>query len=383
MVELSRLEEDLDALVKRRPDVGIDGAEFIAELDRLSYSGLRFVARHAPWLEKEWKAARPQPIGAWAVLFPRTVAAQSALAEIRTRKSILKAVLPEVRKAGEERVSQQARATPVLKPKAKTSIKRKQGCTILVVTPLEEERDAVLEHLAGVKRVSPNNSDVRVYYRGRLWFSSGRRRGYDVVVLCLLEMGRVDAAAAVVSAINRWKPRGVLAVGIAGGFRDQVDLGDVLIADQIIDYEAQKVRGRSSETRYRSDRADARMLSVARSIKVSEWGPLVRQKRPERGRAVKHVGPVFSGEKVVANGKFLSTHRRAYPKALGVEMEGSGIAAACARTAKNPGFLMVRGVSDFGDRRKNASNVEKWRSYACASAAAFAVALLRAGPFPT
>ena len=43
---------------------------------------------------------------------------------------------------------------------------------------------------------------------------------------------------------------------------------------------------------------------------------------------------------------------------------------------------MVRAVSDLADENKGLRAVEKWRSYACAAAASFIIALLRDGPVP-
>ena len=56
-------------------------------------------------------------------------------------------------------------------------------------------------------------------------------------------MGRVEALNTTKDAINRWKPRYVLLVGIAGGFEENdARLGDILVSDQIIDYELQKLK---------------------------------------------------------------------------------------------------------------------------------------------
>ncbi len=58
----------------------------------------------------------------------------------------------------------------------------------------------------------------------------------------LLGMGRVEATAATSDAIRKWNPRYVVLVGIAGGVAGRgVQLGDVLVSSQIVDYELQKI----------------------------------------------------------------------------------------------------------------------------------------------
>ena len=63
-------------------------------------------------------------------------------------------------------------------------------------------------------------------------------------------------------------------------------------------------------------------------------------------------------------------------------MEGSAVAAALHETIERTPFLMVRGVSDLADAPGNAAMKAKWRTFACTTAAAYAVGLLRDGPVP-
>ena len=105
---------------------------------------------------------------------------------------------------------------------------------VVLITPLEEERDAVLAKLAGARQLPPTADDIRVYYAADLpvTFPDDTTATYRVVVAPLLNMGRVEAANATGDAIRRWRPRYVWLVGIAGGLAQAgVALGDVLIAD--------------------------------------------------------------------------------------------------------------------------------------------------------
>src|SRR5947199_86609 len=72
-----------------------------------------------------------------------------------------------------------------------------------------------------------------------------------------------------------------------------------------------------------------------------------------------------------------------WPKLIGVEMEGGGVANAVAQAvAGEPGFIMVRGVSDMADIRKNTPGIAKWRHHACSIAASFVISLIRSIPVP-
>jgi nucleoside phosphorylase len=118
---------------------------------------------------------------------------------------------------------------------------------------LEEEREALLSKLPQPQQLPPTDEDIRVYYHAQLpvTLSDGTQGNYDLIALSLLNMGRVQATAATSDAIRRWQPRFVLLVGIAGGIEAaEIGLGDLLISDQIVDYELQKIREEGTSVRY-------------------------------------------------------------------------------------------------------------------------------------
>ena len=252
---------------------------------------------------------------------------------------------------------------------------------LLIVAALEEERDALLKALSNCVRLDADQEDIRVYYRSRLkpLFPSGREGEYSVVMTSLSGMGRLEALNATADAIRKWQPRYVIMVGIAGGIAERgVAIGDVVIADQVVDYELQKIKEDNNEIRWQVYPADPRLLLAARHFVSDSWCSSLS--RPERGRPRKHFGPIFSGDKVVADSNVLRSYIEHWPAAIAVEMEGAGIAMAASRASSRPGFFMVRGVSDLADNRKDTLEVGSWRSYACEAAAFFVVGLLLTGP---
>ena len=54
-------------------------------------------------------------------------------------------------------------------------------------------------------------------------------------------MGQINAALLARDVIARFTPRKILLVGIAGGLGKEVSLGDIVVSDQIVDYEIGKV----------------------------------------------------------------------------------------------------------------------------------------------
>jgi nucleoside phosphorylase len=253
----------------------------------------------------------------------------------------------------------------------------------VIVTALEEERDAVLNKLPDPQRLAPSEEDVRVYYQSDLpvTFPNGARGTYRIVVMPLLGMGRLQAATATSDAIRKWRPRYVILVGIAGGVAEKgVKLGDILISTQIVDYELQKLTPNGPQIRWEVHRADPRLLGAARNLDNETWSKFVRTSRPGPGQPKRHTGPIASGDKVIAFGEVMKKHRSVWPAIIGVEMEAAGVATAAFQAAEPPGFFMIRGVCDLADEDKGTPSVEKWRTYACDVAASYAVGMLKSGP---
>jgi nucleoside phosphorylase len=131
----------------------------------------------------------------------------------------------------------------------------------VLVTALEEERTALLAKLPDCQPLPPEPHDIRRYYSGRLpvTLPGGEPGHYNVVVMQLLGMGRVQAATATGDAIKRWRPRYVIMVGIAGGVAAKgAGLGDILVSQQVVDYELQKLTPEGPEIRWQVHQADAR-----------------------------------------------------------------------------------------------------------------------------
>jgi nucleoside phosphorylase len=273
-----------------------------------------------------------------------------------------------------ERAAPKARAD---RPSAK-----RERIDFLLVTALPEERDALLRRLPGYRKVPPRDDDVHVYFQAELAVHD-EAGSYRVVVLPLLGMGRVNAATATGYAIKRWRPRHVVLVGIAGGVGERsVSLGDLLISEQVVDYELQKITEQGVQVRWSVHKASRRLYAAAINMIGDAWTSRVEEARPGPGKPNIHLGPIASGDKVVAVSGVLEEYRSVWPTLVGVEMEAAGVASACFAAARQPEFFMIRGVSDLADAAKGSAGVEPWRSYACNVAAAYAVELLRSRPIP-
>jgi nucleoside phosphorylase len=242
---------------------------------------------------------------------------------------------------------------------------------VVILTALPEEHTAVVRALG----------DCAVHIWRGYKLHVGKVGALDVLAFPMGGMGNVSSAQAATLVISVWNPAYLLLAGIAAGMPDVGDdlrLGDVLVPDQIVGYEQAKVRPEGAERRYKVAQPDWELLQTARGLEPREWALSVAATRPDgQGDRViprAFFESVFSGEKVIADGTIIAGLRQDWRKAIGVEMEGLGVAVASYRGG--PRFLMVKAVSDFADPAKN----DDWHAYAAESAARFAVAVLRNTP---
>src|SRR5689334_1001900 len=118
-----------------------------------------------------------------------------------------------------------------------------------VITALAVERAAVVHRLEGVQKLQFDDEPL-TFYAGTVAIP-GEAMPYTVVVTQLPDMGNPDASITTTRVIQRWKPRQVLMVGIAGGVQDKVALGDVVVSQFAFYYEPGKLTPEGMESRAR------------------------------------------------------------------------------------------------------------------------------------
>lgn len=189
-------------------------------------------------------------------------------------------------------------------------------------------------------------------------------------------VGRVEAAIATSLLLRTAAPRCFLLVGIAGGIPENgVALGDVLVAKQIVDYEYQRLSDDGLEYRLRIFKASELLLKAGALVGAGPWNK--RFLRVDGTYPIAHLGTVLSGDKVIASTAAYQALLAVDNAALGVEMEGGGVAAAALRARPDLDVLMIRGVADLANESKRRDAAD-WDDLACDAAAVFAVDTLRA-----
>lgn len=247
---------------------------------------------------------------------------------------------------------------------------------ILVVSALGVETDAVRRH-PSVKWVNAYDKTADLpYLVGTL------KNGLSLALVQLPTMGPTSAAVTTTRAIEALRPKRVVLTGIAAGIGNDVALGDIVVSDQVVDYDQGKISSsvKGPVLRWRGYAVDPTLLSLAKeraeSIQIQVPGQFKEKIQPHPEALKVHFGTILSGSKVVADGRVISELTATWTQAVGLEMEAGGGAAAAHNSPSRPTFIIIKGVSDKADSKKD----DSYRSFSAYVAVDFVLGLLASLP---
>jgi len=240
--------------------------------------------------------------------------------------------------------------------------------TVLILTPLPLEYEAVSRHLTDKKSIVKEGA---AYEIGRF---KGRHHDYEVVVR-EPGMKNVDMALAAERAIQHWQPQIALLIGIAGGIKD-LKIGDVAIAKSAFNYDSGKESDNGFLPRPVEYTFSEELLAYAQVVQRSDhW-----KKRTTDGasNASVLIASVAAGDKVVAavNNSTFQRIEQFLSHTKFLEMEAAGFGLAIQRH-RNIHALVIRGISDLC-AGKGETDKGNWQVVAAERAAAVGFELLEA-----
>lgn len=150
-------------------------------------------------------------------------------------------------------------------------------------------------------------------------------------------------------ALNALNAKYVISAGICFGLQPQEfnfgkqQLGDVLIASEIQDYETNR---QGAEIRVRGEKSSAgpALLAAAR----------IAKDQTDRTDFTVSEGMILSGQKLVDDPEFVANLRKTFPEAIGGEMEGNALATANAYEGRQ--WILIKAICDWGMNKGDGSH---------------------------
>lgn len=236
----------------------------------------------------------------------------------------------------------------------------KQDISLLLVTATDTESNEALNNL----RPLPSQPAIIQIFNNNLTYYIGTLGIYGVV-LVQSEMGAVGRNSSLLTtlrAIEVWEPKAIVMVGIAFGIDSKRQhIGDVIVSSHIIPYENSRI-GR--DVVFRSELPPSSTILLNRIRQIRDWKFPVSH----TDFAKLYVGPILSGEKLIDNLTFRNDLVKAFPNAIGGEMESAGVYAAA--NEKRIEWIIIKSICDFADGEKGKFKAEL-QSIAIKSAISF------------
>jgi nucleoside phosphorylase len=243
---------------------------------------------------------------------------------------------------------------------------------IVILTAIPEELEAARSAL-GVDPGRRQKIEDRTWFSGEI-YSERTHSTYSFKLACLGEAGNIRSAeVATIALVNdQLKPKVMILVGIAAGIKGKTKIGEVFFSESVFAYEP----GVSTEDGFQPRPEMPGVFSTIRDDvtiyqSFSERLKRIRSTFQKIGdfpiakpdRAVfysEHVCTdikvdtcgIASGEKLLRDGQILKDiHQGQHSRVKIGEMEAAGFANVCS--GRKIDWLVIRGVSDFGDSDKN------------------------------
>jgi adenosylhomocysteine nucleosidase len=213
-----------------------------------------------------------------------------------------------------------------------------------LISALKQEQTGIIDAMQETQLV---NRGMRDYVTGKLW-------GIDCTCV-LSRIGKVAAATTVATLIERFQVTHVLFTGVAGSADPSVAVGDIVIAESLIqhDMDSSPLFPRfevplTGVSRFPSDKYLSNLLTDAAHGFIAEDLQQVIDETDRENFNINipkvHQGLLASGDEFINNSTRLTELKNTIPELLAVEMEGAAVAQVCFEFGVP--FSIMRTISD-------------------------------------
>jgi len=223
-----------------------------------------------------------------------------------------------------------------------------------IMGAIPQEIDGIISVLQNqVKTIIGN----RTYYQGNL--------GKQKVVIVYSRIGKVAAATTVSALLLHFKVDEVIFIGVAGGIAPHIEVGDVVVANNLVQYDMDVSPLRPkyeipllNKTYFES--CESRSKEVVKHIEAflapSVLKEYITKEELDQFAITQpkvYYGTIASGDQFFSTNEQKEGLQKALPNVLCVEMEGAAVAQVCYEFAIP--FTVIRTISDKANQEAHYS----------------------------
>ncbi len=249
--------------------------------------------------------------------------------------------------------------------------------SIIIFSAMDLEMIEIKKYFTGLEKYELRKETSQTFYEYYLFENSNKKK--FKIYLKVTGKGNYNSSSITASAITDLTPKYLFYVGIAGKLKD-VDIGDVVIAEVVENYEAGKDDDEGGKIRIFQGHAGEYLKELAKSIvtdgkNIWQTKIILKPNKKIKNKPVDRTGRIATGEKVLGSIKteLYNRIKHACSESLAVECEGGGFYLSCNK--KNAQGLLIRGISDKLNDKGEWENLNS-QPYASSCASSFLFELL-------
>jgi adenosylhomocysteine nucleosidase len=209
-----------------------------------------------------------------------------------------------------------------------------------------------------------NMTDKKEQTIANCLFTEGRIRGKNVVLL-KSGIGKVNASMGTTIMLERFKPSQVINTGSAGGFHDELEIGDIVISTEVVHHD---VDATAFEYGYGQVPGMPLVYEADRSLIDKVMNTLEHMELPYKK------GLIATGDAFMDDENRVRFVKQKFSGLLAAEMEASAIAQVCYQY--NIPFVIIRALSDIAGKSSSVS-FEAFLEKAAKNAADLIITMIR------
>ncbi|MHC5309769.1 5'-methylthioadenosine/adenosylhomocysteine nucleosidase [Myroides sp. LJL116] len=226
--------------------------------------------------------------------------------------------------------------------------------TIGIIGAIPQEINGIIDSLQNVTQTQIAN---RIYYKGTI--------GDQDVVVVYSRIGKVAAATTVTTLLLNFDVSKVIFIGVAGAIHQDVQVGDVVVASNLVQYDMDVSPLRPKfeipllgKTFFETDLQWSNQLveQIQQILDPKVLHTLISKEDLEKFQISSpkvHFGMIASGDQFFSTMEQKDNLQQALPQVMCVEMEGAAVAQVCFEFGVD--FTVIRTISDNANQHASFS----------------------------
>lgn len=171
----------------------------------------------------------------------------------------------------------------------------------------------------------------------------GKINGTSVIIL-KSGIGKVNAAIATTLVMERYHPRAVINTGSAGGFAEELNVGDVVISSELVQHDVDVTA---------FNYVHGQVPGLPPTIPATKELVSIAENTMKNIQLTSKTGLIGSSDVFMEDPTKVEAVHTLFPSMLAAEMEGAAIAQVCHQYGVP--FVVIRSLSDIAGKKSSVS----------------------------